>query len=541
MEKVKINKIIKTEYLENENALEVNSLQNVHPFMRSMCVLHCGGYIIVDFGAELCGRVHIVFGGCEGGKFRLRLGESVAEICAEQGEKNAGNYHSLRDCRYPVVGWSDFSSSETGFRFARIDIIEGENIAVSEIYAEAALNGLEEKGTFACSDKKLNDIYRIAKRTLSLCVRENAIWDGIKRDRVVWIGDFYPELIGSFAIYGNIFQFKTVLDTVKDYNDGWINYIPSYSAWWIICLEKYYELTADIGYVNEMLPYVDKIIGDFSAIVKNNGDISYDGSCLTMFESNEFFFDWPTNFTQDSETGWRYLLIYAMQRAINLYALCDKKSAAAEEIIVKLNKYEYKPSKFKQVTALGVLANKIEKRQAKELLEQDGTKGMTAFMSFAIIEALHKIGEDEYALRFIKDYYGAMIDMGATTFWEDFDTEWLKDNPLSLDSLPDDKRKNIHADYGKFCYTGLRHSLCHGWSSGFIEFFYRHVLGIIPIKAGYKKIKVQPNLCGLDFVEGELPTIYGNIKVKHSVINGKVKTEISVPAGVEIINQQDFN
>ena len=116
--------------------------------------------------------------------------------------------------------------------------------------------------------------------------------------------------------------------------------------------------------------------------------------------------------------------------------------------------YDYKKSKFKQVTALGVIAGKISTDEAKPLLKQGGASGMTTFMSFAIIEALHIADEGEFALSVIKDYYGAMLDLGATTFWEDFDIEWLKDNPLPIDALSEKNRKNIHADYGKFCYLG---------------------------------------------------------------------------------------
>ena len=46
-----------------------------------------------------------------------------------------------------------------------------------------------------------------------------------------------------------------------------------------------------------------------------------------------------------------------------------------------------------------------------------------------------------------------------------------------------------NGDFGKFCYTQLRHSLCPGWASGPTSFLSRHVLGIKPIEAGYKKIK----------------------------------------------------
>ena len=57
-----------------------------------------------------------------------------------------------------------------------------------------------------------------------------------------------------------------------------------------------------------------------------------------------------------------------------------------------------------------------------------------------------------------------MLSRGATTFWEDFDISWL-DGSGRIDEIPDPEKKDLHADYGRFCYKGLRHSLCHGWSA----------------------------------------------------------------------------
>ena len=157
---------------------------------------------------------------------------------------------------------------------------------------------------------------------------------------------------------------------------------------------------------------------------------------------------------------------------------------------------------------------------------------MTCFMSFAIIEALRISGEGEFALSVIKEYYGDMLALGATTFWEDFDIDWLRDNPLPIDAMPDKARKNIHADYGRFCYLGLRHSLCHGWSSGFIDFFYKHILGIIPVENGHKKVRIEPHLCGLSFAEGKISTEYGVIAVRHELKGDKVVSSIILPDGI---------
>lgn len=125
-----------------------------------------------------------------------------------------------------------------------------------------------------------------------------------------------------------------------------------------------------------------------------------------------------------------------------------------------------------------------------------------------------------------------MLDLVATAFWEDFDIDWLKGDPSPIDVMPEKGRKNIHADYGKFCYLGLRHSLCHGWSSGFIDFFYSYVLGVVPTEVGYKTIKIEPHFCGLGYAEGKIPTKYGIIEIRHELKDDKVFSTIVLPDGV---------
>ncbi len=532
MIKLNYKRVIASHLAENIGVLLENSLSEKHLFVAKTCTIRHGGYIVLDFGEEICGRVHVVFGRTSNATIRIRSGESVAETYAELGEKNAGNNHSLRDASYPVVFWSDFSTSETGFRFVRIDVTEGEKVEFVSVFAESSPNGLSKRGYFECDDKRLNEIYETAVRTISLSVREKEIWDGVKRDRLVWIGDFYPELLASYAVYGDIPQFENVLNAVASFQNNWINDIPSYSAWWIVCLEKYYELSGNEAYVRKMFPYVRKIVNDFSAIIGEDGATHYENCHLNYFAGNEFFLDWPTNGTPDSEIGWRYLLTYALTVAKKLYAINGEDVLAVSDIIRKLDAYQYASSDYKQVTSLGVMAGRIGFDEAKKKLEEGGVKGWTTFLSFTIIEALKTIGEDAFALKAIKEYFGAMLDLGATTFWEDFDIDWLKDNPSSVDAIPDDKNKNIHADYGRFCYKGLRHSLCHGWSCGMLDFFSRHILGVVPMEPGYRVIKVEPHLCGLHMASGIIPTKYGDIHVKHVEKNGHIETELKLPEGI---------
>ena len=108
-----------------------------------------------------------------------------------------------------------------------------------------------------------------------------------------------------------------------------------------------------------------------------------------------------------------------------------------------------------------------------------------------------------------------MLQLGATTFWEDFNLDWLP-NVSRIDELPKDGQIDIHSCYGDYCYKGFRHSLAHGWSSGPTPWLTEHVLGIKAIAPGCKIIQVQPHLGNLSFAEGTFPTPYGIVKVKHT-------------------------
>ena len=506
-----------------------------------LLILKEHGFIVLDFGCELCGRVHILFtmDNTENTKIRLRMGESVAETYAELGENGAGNHHSLRDCVLSVVLSADVSGSESGFRFARIDNLSTSEINIRAVFAENSIFHKENECYFVTDDEEINEIYNVAKRTLALCIQNGVIWDGIKRDREVWLGDFHPELLAASSIYGKIAEFNAVLDKAEEFiiNGEWVNRIPAYSAWWLVCLNEHYRAFADKEYIESKMPSILRVLSDFAVIVKDNGKIDYSDSTLTMYQDNDYFFDWPTLFTKDSEYGFVSLLCYAFKETGKLFSELKIHSDILEALIERINKHGIINSDFKQVEAFQYLSG------LKDVLNRDAflnakSKNMTCFMSYYILTAMAKAGMNDEIMPTIKEFFGGMIKLGATTFWEDFDTDWLKDDPQALTDVPDENRKNIHRDYGKYCYKGLRHSLCHGWSSGIVAFFVKKVLGVEPVKAGYSEIRIKPNLYGLTRVEGTVFTPFGNIFVKHKKENGKIISEIKLPVGVKINNDK---
>ena len=528
-------------YVDNEFLSETKTQKKLTDL--PLLTLKERGFIVIDFGSELCGRVHVLFtmNNSENTKIRLRAGESVAETYAETGENNAGNHHSLRDQILPVVLSGDVSGSESGFRFARIDNLSDAEINIRIVFAENSIFRKEGECYFVTDDKEINEIYNIAKRTLALCIQNGVIWDGIKRDREVWLGDFHPELLAASAVYGKMEEFAAVLDGAEDFirNGEWVNLIPAYSAWWLICLNEYYRSFADRGYIESKKSAIMRVLGDFFVIVKEDGKIDYSDSALKMYQDNEFFFDWPTLFTEDAEYGFVALLGYAFRETKKLLSELRIESDLPDMLIERIKKHGVTDSVFKQVESFQYLSG-LKTALKKQVFLGNESKNMTCFMSYYIFTAMAETGMNREIIPAIKEFFGGMIKLGATTFWEDFDTDWLKEDPQTLAEIPQKNRKNIHVDYGKYCYKGLRHSLCHGWSSGITAFFVKKVLGVEPVTAGYSEIRIKPNLYGLNYAEGTVSTPFGNIFVKHRKENGKTVSEIKLPAGVKINDKKDI-
>ena len=425
---------------------------------RDITVFHAGDSVILDFGEELSGGIRILT--FQGGNVqtRIRFGESLTEACSDLGgAANATNDHSLRDFSVYLQNYSDMTFGQTGFRFVRLDF--GAEIQIKTVVAAAQVNTRKAQYVYEGNDPRIREIYDAAKRTVDLCVSCGYVWDGVKRDRLVWIGDMSPEVIALTTLYGRMSTIERSLDFVRDQTPlpGWMNGFPMYSMWWIIVLQVYYEKTGAADYIRRQLSYLSDLVEQMDACVAEDGELGYPS----------YFVDWPTCGHPEEKDGARAINIIAAKAAIMLLRTFGKDTDVAERLLCKLLKKEIVALGNKKVLGLKHFATGLT-REEQEALVAGGASGMSTFMSYYILKAVASFDRDA-AISMMKEYYGAMLDKGATTFWEDFDMAWVEGSGR-IDAFPAEGQKDIHADYGAYCYIGLRHSLCHGWSAGVIGF-----------------------------------------------------------------------
>ncbi len=485
--------------------------------------------VILDFGKEINGSVRILTQTVDGGSVKVRIstGESLTECCAQIGEKNAGNHHTLRDITTDLIMYSDMSFLETGFRFLKLDILEDKKVTLKSVSAVYIHRDLKADGYFICSDKRVNDIFETARHTLSLNMQDY-IWDGIKRDRLVWIGDLHPEMLGILSLYSGDDSIEKALTYSKNHTPlpGFINRTTSYTAWWIIILHDYWLHTGNNVFLKENAEYAYGCIGLLDTLVNDDGSILVEERCL---------FDWPSHGSEDEAAGICALFLLAARKAAAIFKFLNMSAAACEKLIGKLNKKSYVVLKWKQCEAFQVYAGLKDAEKSAAFLTADGGRGFSTFMSYYILSAISDGAGAQKAVELMKEYYGGMLDMGATSFWEDFDLDWTK-NACPLDRFPEKGEADIHGDFGKHCYIGFRHSLCHGWSCGPVAFLIKKICGIEELEPCCAKMSISPQAAGFEWYESAYPTPHGLIKVSYK--NGKF--DISVPDGIEIVEPNIF-
>ena len=489
-----------------------------------------GGYILLDFGREIRGGIAIcarsVSSFPKAASCRFVFGESVMEALSSIGEKNATNDHAIRDTLVDVPNMGNVFFGNTGFRFFKIEAVDSD-VVIKSIKATLDTLDIEPVGSFECSDELLNEIWRVGAYTVYLNMGEY-LWDGVKRDRLVWLGDMHPEAATIYAVYGNHPCIKSSLELIKSETppSKWINEIPSYSFWWVINQYDWYMRTGDLDYLKEQEDYL-------IAIIERAYAISVDAPT----DNFEFFVDWSSNSDEESKRVGFYSVMYTCFECGEKIA--ELLGSRALAWLCRDGKHNVKAlgleiPKQKQMAGIAAFSGLVSSVEANNrVLSIEPIKELSTFMGYYVLLARADAGDVVGALEVVREYWGAMLKLGATSFFEDFDIDWIE-NAGRIDEIVPEGKRDIHGDFGKFCYLGFRHSLCHGWASGPTAFLSSHVLGVQIVEAGCKRLRIKPNLAGLEWVRGAYPTPYGRVEIEHRMVDGKVRTEVRAPEGVEI-------
>ncbi|MBN2612432.1 MAG: alpha-L-rhamnosidase [Bacteroidales bacterium] len=499
--------------------------------------------ILLDFGTEIHGGIQITTSQSNNvtRRVRLRFGESVSEACGELHDKPSGygggiatNHHAMRDFVFTLPGYGTINVGNTGFRFVRIDLVDPDvYLALKEVRAVAVIRDIPYLGSFRCNDERLNRIWETGAYTVHLCMQDY-LWDGIKRDRMVWAGDMHPEVMTISSVFGYNEVVPKTLDFLRETTPlpGFMNGIPSYSMWWVMMQYDWYIYHGDLDYLHKNKEYILELLELLIQYVGEDGKEN-------LHNAGFRFIDWPSVHNKEAvHAGLQALMALTFDRGAKLCGYLDEgdKARQYQKMAGKVRDYKPDANQSKQAAALLAISGIIDAQKAdKEIISVGGPKNFSTFFGYYMLQGQALAGNFNGALDNIRQYWGGMLDLGATTFWEDFNLDEAKNAAPVIDFIPEGKL-DYHRETGAECYIGLRRSLCHGWASGPTIWLSEHVLGVKVLEPGCKKVSINPHPGDLEWVEGTFPTPLGVIKISHKKMpDGEIETKVDAPEGIEII------
>jgi hypothetical protein len=462
---------------------------------------------LVDFGKETFGfvKLHGIKGS---GKINLYYGESKEEALS------ADDAITLDRITFQAPVPTD-SVMVLSKAFRYVNIVCDKNISIDSASMLYEYADVKQRGTFTCSDELINKIYDVSKYTLELNTREFFI-DGIKRDRWIWSGDAYQSYLMNYYSY---FDNPTVTRTMmalrgKDPVTSHINTILDYTFYWFISVYDYYLYTGDKKFIEQFYPRMQTMME--YCLSRRNADGLIEGKA-----GDWTFIDWAAGLSKKGEISFEQMLF---ARSLETMSLCadianDKINAVvykklATDLKEKIFSIYWNDQKHALVHSrvdgrqtdnvtryanmFGIFFNYFTDKQKQEvkqyvLLNDSIQKITTPYMRFYELEALCAMGEESYVLKEMKSYWGGMLNLGATSFWEEYN--------------PDKKGAEHYAMYGR----KFGKSLCHAWGASPVYLLGKYYLGVSPTSPGYETYTVQPQLGGLQWMQGKVPTPGGDI------------------------------
>lgn len=461
-----------------------------------------GDKIIYDFGKETFGYVKI-YGIKSDGTIELYYGESKEEALDEE-------YCEVFDV---VKTDGNETMQLKGSRALRYLSVKAVGCTYEKLTFIYEYLPIESKGKFESSDNNLNKIYDVSTYTLHLCSRE-VFLDGIKRDRWPWCGDAYQTILMNFYSFFNKDLDKRTLAFLlgKEPFNMHVNHIMDYTFYWFIALYEHYMCFGDISFIEQVYPRAKKLMQFVFDTRAENGFVEHNDKTWN-------FVDWG-NFSHEGALAVEQILFHRALTVMEQFAhiLNDEMSAKiykeeAEVLYEKIFDVFWNEEKgiFMHSLVNGTVTNEATRYAnifallygyvvgakkdsiIKALKDTEMPPIVTPYAKMYELAALASVGECKYAVDTIRDYWGGMLDNGATTFWELYD-------PTSDDQFSMYGRK-----FGK--------SYCHAWGASPLYILGRYILGVYPVKQGYEEYVVQPNLGGIENIKGVVPITDGEIQI----------------------------
>ena len=160
--------------------------------------------LVFDFGEELVGVFELTVEVEAATTVELIEGEDLEEALMLKDPFPPDHwYHQPRDI-LPLPPGKQVARNQgrRAFRFLNIIVHGPGRLQLRRAQMTLEHAPVTDVGAFSCSDALLNEAWQISRRTIRLCM-QGFYEDGIKRDGMLWIGDYRVEFLCAHYLFGD--------------------------------------------------------------------------------------------------------------------------------------------------------------------------------------------------------------------------------------------------------------------------------------------------------------------------------------------------
>jgi alpha-L-rhamnosidase len=409
-------------------------------------------------------------------------------------------------------------------------------LEIQDVGAVFTSQPVQYRGTFECSDDKLNQIWKAARWAVQICLQTHHMDSPNHQEPISDPGDYLIESMVNYAAFDqpwlarqDIRKFAWVLRDEKYHN-----FHTSYSLGWLQMLMDYYDHTGDKALIVEMAPYVHELLDTYATWRGKHGLISE--------APNYMFMDWveiggfachhpPAVIGQGYLTAFYYQGLENASRVARIMgdtARVAKYRGLRTEIAAAFNRelwvpekglyrdgkpfqssvkpYEWLPADrdvetfSPHVNCLAVLYDLAPKNMQQPIMDKvlagKHLNTQPWFMHWVFQAIGHAGVFDQYGIAQMRRWQVVHETQSFREMWNSGD-------------------------------------LSHGWCSTPLVQLSSVVLGVTPEEPGFKLVSIRPTLCDLDWASGKVPTPHGDVAVSCAVKDGKLTLDVTVPQGTE--------
>ncbi|WP_036601740.1 family 78 glycoside hydrolase catalytic domain [Olivibacter sitiensis] len=421
--------------------------------------------VIVDFGEHFTGYVSFslaAWGRTPDAPLRLKFtfGEVPSEL-AVPFEPYSGSLSRawLQD---EIVTVSEVPSTLTiprrlAFRYVKVELLSpsiGYDFKLTDLQIKATTSATENVASLLPNTSPLvKEIDRVGLRTLRECM-QTVYEDGPKRDRRLWIGDLYLEALANDLSFKNhnltkrCLYLLAALSNKEGYLHGTVFERPEphpqegqllfdYALLYNVALRNYYKNTNDRETALDLWPVAKRQLELVKSYLMHSGLIDYDRAAKEIW----IFIDWKDGLHKD--VAIQGLAIYALKQTYELAKSLGKEHELAEvpEMIRKMSAaakqhlFDKKTKLFlsgvdKQISYASqiwmILGGVVSKQEGAKIVNtliahKEALKPGGPYLYHYLLQAMIDCGMKDEAKETMLNYWGAMVEKGADTFWEVYD------------------------------------------------------------------------------------------------------------------------